>query len=58
MVYLFLWRTKRGFEIRAVGLSPGAASYAGMHIGLNTVLALAIGGGFSPLGGGGGVLGG
>src|SRR5829696_6391990 len=26
VVYLFLWRTKRGFEIRAVGLSPGAAS--------------------------------
>src|SRR5919199_434177 len=43
-VYLLLWRTKRGFELRAVGLSPGAANYAGMRIGLNTVLALAIGG--------------
>jgi general nucleoside transport system permease protein len=29
-VYLLLWRTRRGFEIRAVGLSPGAANYAGM----------------------------
>jgi ABC-type uncharacterized transport system permease subunit len=57
VVYLFLWRTKRGFELRAVGLSPGAASYAGMHIGLNTVLALAIGGSLAALGGGEEVLG-
>jgi ABC-type uncharacterized transport system permease subunit len=57
VVYLFLWRTKRGFEIRAVGLSPGAASYAGMSIGLNTVLALAIGGAFAALGGGVEILG-
>jgi general nucleoside transport system permease protein len=57
LVYLFLWRTKRGFEIRAVGLSPGAANYAGMRIGLNTVLALAIGGSLAALGGGEEVLG-
>jgi ABC-type uncharacterized transport system permease subunit len=57
VVYLLLWRTKRGFEIRAVGLSPGAANYAGMHIGLNTVLALAIGGSLAALGGGEEVLG-
>jgi ABC-type uncharacterized transport system permease subunit len=56
-VYLFLWRTKRGFEIRAVGLSPGTANYAGMRIGLNTVLALAIGGSLAALGGGEEVLG-
>jgi general nucleoside transport system permease protein len=57
VVYLLLWRTKRGFEIRAVGLSPGAASYAGIRIGLNTVLALAIGGTLAALGGGEEVLG-
>jgi simple sugar transport system permease protein len=57
VVYLLLWRTKRGFELRAVGLSPGAASYAGMHIGSNTVLALAIGGALAALGGGVEVLG-
>jgi ABC-type uncharacterized transport system permease subunit len=57
VVYLLLWRTKRGFEIRAVGFSPGAASYAGMRIGLNTVLALAIGGSLAALGGGEEVLG-
>ena len=57
VVYLLLWRTKRGFEIRAVGLSPGAANYAGMRIGLNTVMALAIGGALAALGGGEEVLG-
>ena len=50
--YLLLWRTKTGFELRAVGLSPGAANYAGIGIGRNTVLALAIGGVFAGLGGG------
>jgi simple sugar transport system permease protein len=51
VAYLLLWRTKRGFELRAVGLSPGTARYAGMGIGVNTVLALAIGGAFAALGG-------
>ena len=52
VAYLLLWRTKRGFQIRAVGLSPGAANYAGIHIGRNTVLAIAIGAAFAGLGGG------
>ncbi len=56
-VYLLLWRTRRGFELRAVGLSPGAANYAGMGLGLNTVLALAIGGSLAGLGGGVEILG-
>lgn len=51
VAYVLLWRTKRGFELRAVGFSPGAATYAGMGIGVNTVLALAIGGAFAALGG-------
>jgi simple sugar transport system permease protein len=57
VAYLLLWRTRRGFQIRAVGLSPGAANYAGMGIGVNTVLALAIGGAFAAVGGGVEVLG-
>lgn len=52
IVYLLLWRTRLGFRIRAVGLSPGAANYAGMRIGTNTILALAIGGALAGLGGG------
>ncbi|BBL80318.1 ABC transporter permease [Rubrobacter xylanophilus] len=51
-VYLLLWRTTLGFRLRAVGLSPGAANYAGMSIGASTVLALAIGGAMAGLGGG------
>jgi simple sugar transport system permease protein len=51
VAYVLLWRTKRGFELRTVGFSPGTASYAGMGIGVNTVLALAIGGAFAALGG-------
>jgi general nucleoside transport system permease protein len=51
LAYLLLWRTRRGFQIRAVGLSPGAANYAGMGIGVNVVLALAIGGAFAAVGG-------
>jgi len=51
VAYVLLWRTGRGFQIRAVGLSPGAANYAGMGIKANTVLALAIGGAFCALGG-------
>jgi simple sugar transport system permease protein len=52
VAYLLLWRTRTGFELRAVGFSPGAANYAGIGIARNTVLALAIGGAFAGLGGG------
>jgi len=51
VAFLVLWRTRRGFQIRAVGLSPGAAGYAGMRVATNTVLALAIGGALAGLGG-------
>jgi simple sugar transport system permease protein len=51
VAYILLWRTRLGFQIRAVGHSPGAAGYAGMRLGTNTVLALAIGGAFASLGG-------
>jgi general nucleoside transport system permease protein len=43
-VGVFLWRTKWGFELRAVGLSPKAAEYGGVNIARNTVLAMAISG--------------
>ncbi len=51
VAYVLLWRTGRGFQLRAVGLSPEAANYAGMALKTNTVLALAIGGAFCALGG-------
>ncbi len=45
----FLWRTKWGYELRAVGLSPKAAEYGGASIARNTVLAMAISGAFAGL---------
>jgi len=44
LVYLFLWKTKWGYELRAVGLSAGAAEYGGISISRNIVLAMVISG--------------
>ncbi|MDZ7705569.1 MAG: hypothetical protein U5L04_13925, partial [Trueperaceae bacterium] len=38
-VYYLLWRTKWGYELRAVGVSPEAAEYGGASIARNTVMA-------------------
>ena len=47
----FLFRTRRGFELRAVGLQPHAAEYAGVHVGSVTWRALAISGAIAGIGG-------
>ena len=52
VVWLLIWRTTKGYEIRAVGLAPGAARYAGMSVAANGFLALALGGMFAGFGGG------
>jgi ABC-type uncharacterized transport system permease subunit len=44
VVYVFLWKTKWGYELRAVGSHPKAAQYGGISIGRNTVLAMTISG--------------
>jgi simple sugar transport system permease protein len=49
LVYLLLWKTKWGFELRAVGLSPKAAEYGGADIARNTVLAMSISGALAGL---------
>jgi general nucleoside transport system permease protein len=43
-VYVLLWRTSFGFRIRAVGLAPDAARYAGMAVPRTTMLALTLSG--------------
>lgn len=43
-VYLFLWRTKWGYEIRATGASPTAAEYGGISVRKQIVLAMAVSG--------------
>lgn len=49
--YIILWRTKQGYELRAVGLNPDAALYAGMNVNRTIVKSMFISGVFAGLGG-------
>lgn len=49
--YILLWKTKQGFELRAVGLNPHAAEYAGMNVGRNIIKSMFISGMFAGLAG-------
>lgn len=44
LVWVFLWRTKWGYEIRAVGSNPAAAEYGGINVKRQIVLAMALSG--------------
>lgn len=44
LVYVFLFRTRWGFEIRAVGLNPSAARAAGISVTRNLILAMGLSG--------------
>ena len=46
----YLFRTRRGFELRAVGLQPGAAEYAGVNVAGVTWRALTVSGALAGLG--------
>jgi ABC-type uncharacterized transport system permease subunit len=48
-VYLFLWRTRWGYEIRATGSNPSAAEYGGISIRRQIVLAMAVSGGLAGM---------
>lgn len=51
VIYVYMWKTKQGFEIRAVGLNSNAAEYAGMSVNRNIVKAMFISGMLAGLGG-------
>ena len=51
LVYILLFRTTLGIEIRTVGLNAHAARYAGMRVERNQVLTMAISGGLAGLAG-------
>jgi len=51
VVYIFLWRTTIGYRIRAVGLNPDAARYAGIRVPVYQALSLTLAGGFAGLAG-------
>jgi simple sugar transport system permease protein len=55
--WAFLWKTPRGFEIRAVGQSELAARTAGIDPGRTRILAMTVAGGLAGLVGVGEVLG-
>ncbi len=49
LVWLFLWRTKWGYEIRATGANPMAAQYGGISTGRQIVIAMAVSGGLAGM---------
>lgn len=48
-VYVFLWKTKWGYEIRATGANPTAAEYGGISVRKQIVLAMAVSGGLAGM---------
>jgi simple sugar transport system permease protein len=48
-VYLFLWRSRAGYELRAVGFSPDAAHYGGIRPRGQVMLAMGISGALAGL---------
>ncbi|MGB9590887.1 MAG: ABC transporter permease [Candidatus Kryptoniota bacterium] len=50
-VYLFLFYTPLGIEIRTVGLNPWAANYVGIHVNRTIVLTMSISGAFAGIAG-------
>lgn len=51
LIWFLLWRTAPGYEIRAVGLAPFAAEYAGISVPLNTLKAMGLAGALAGLAG-------
>lgn len=51
LVYFLLWRTTIGYRIRAVGLNPAAARYAGIPVAQYVMLSLVLSGAFAGLAG-------
>ncbi|MEZ5427687.1 MAG: ABC transporter permease [Pyrinomonadaceae bacterium] len=44
LVYIFLWKTKWGYELRAVGENPSAAEYGGISPNKQIIIAMTISG--------------
>lgn len=48
-VWVLVWRTRLGYELRVMGHNPGAALYAGIPIGRRTILVLCLSGALAGL---------
>ena len=51
LVYVLLWKTTLGYQIRAVGFNPRAARHAGINVSRSIFLAMTISGGLAGLAG-------
>jgi ABC-type uncharacterized transport system permease subunit len=51
LVYVLLWRTRWGFELRAVGAGAAAAAYGGIAAGRQVVIAMALSGALAAMAG-------
>lgn len=51
LYFVFLWKTKQGYEMRVVGLNPTAAVCSGMSLQANCLMAMAFAGGFAGVAG-------
>lgn len=49
LVYIFLWKTKWGYELRAVGENPSAAEYGGISPKKQIIIAMTISGGLAGM---------
>jgi simple sugar transport system permease protein len=49
LVYVFLWKTKWGYELRAVGENPSAAEYGGISPKKQIIAAMTISGGLAGM---------
>jgi simple sugar transport system permease protein len=57
LVWLYLFRSRAGLRLRALGLSPPAAECAGVRVGLTWIVAMTLAGGLAGLCGANAVLG-
>jgi ABC-type uncharacterized transport system permease subunit len=51
LVYIFLWRTSVGYDVRVSGSNPIAARHSGINVERSVLLAVAISGGLAGLAG-------
>jgi general nucleoside transport system permease protein len=47
--WVFLWRTRWGYELRAAGANPAAAEYGGISTGRQIIIAMTLSGGLAGL---------
>jgi len=49
LVWVLIWRTKLGYEMRTLGISPSAAVYAGIPYARTVIIAMLISGGLAGM---------